>query len=207
MVREKGYFPNYLMNDPQQERRNRRDRQAQPSSFVASDMHGVAPSVPFLKEHKNSFQRYQKENPQMRIRKDYISEERLRQREERREQMARAHAFYQSRRPYRATEIPSVWNSNPRAEAKGELDYRTIKEQLRIADDDLILIDLDPPTETKEVEKKIPASNKKTNKALHRSLGLIMEQEQTNLWSNRKNVPKKPVVSGVKSFFDEMNGN
>ena len=47
--------------------------------------------------------------------------------------------------------------------------------------------------------------NKKANKALHRSLGLIMEQEKAHTWTQNERVPQTPTVNGVKSFFDELN--
>ena len=65
----------------------------------------------------------------------------------------------------------------------------------------MILIDLHPST---EIEKK-STINKKTNKALHRSLGLIMEQEKAHTWTQNERIPQTPVANGVKSFFDEMN--
>lgn len=199
MPKGKGTFPNYLLNTSNNDETEKSERQSQPTTFVASDMHGATPSVPFLKEHKHSFQRYQKENPEAKIQKDYISEERMRQREENREKAAQVFSFYKSRRPFRASEMPSIWNANPREE-KGEIDYSEIKEQLYVNDAHLILIDLNPST---EVEKKA-TSSRKSNKALHRSLGLIMEQEQAHTWSQNEVVQQTPLVNGVKSFFDEM---
>lgn len=199
MVKGKGDFPNYLMNTSGNDETEAGGRQAHSSSFVAADMHGATPSVPFLREHKESFQRYQKENPEMRIRKDYVSEERVRLREERREKTTQSQTFYKSRRPFRATEIPSIWNANVREE-KRTIDYEELKEQLHVDTADLILLDLNPPTEVKK--KPIPRKEK-ANKALHRSLGLIMEQEQAHTWTKPKAVPVQTVTSGVKSFFDE----
>ncbi|MGP6146840.1 hypothetical protein [Jeotgalibaca sp. A122] len=203
MVKNKGKFPNYLMNTPDNKEPEKGGLQKQPSSFVASGMHSVTPSVPFLREHKNSFQRHQKENPDMQIRKELASQERIRQREERREKTKQSYAYYKSRRPFRASELPSIWNANSREEKRG-IDYGEIKEQLYVAPDDLILIDLYPPRET---EKRPATVNKRTNKALHRSLGLIMEQEQARTWTQRQVVQKPSVTNGVKSFFDEMNEN
>ena len=200
MIKGKGSFPNYLLNTSEDAEAEKSGRQSQTTLFVASDMHGATPSVPFLREHKHSFQRYQKENPEARIRKDYISEERIRQREEQREKVAQTHSFYKSRRPFRASEIPSIWGASPREE-KDKLDYSEIRKQLHVNDADLILVDLNPSTE----DEKKSTINKKTNKALHRSLGLIMEQEKAHTWTHNERVPQTPIVNGVKSFFDEMN--
>lgn len=201
MIKGKGTFPNYLLNTSAHDEKEteKSERQSQHTTFVASDMHGATPSVPFLREHKHSFQRYQKENPEAKIRKDYISEERKRQREENSEKASQVFSFYKSRRPFRASEIPSIWNTNPRDE-KGSTDYSRIKEQLYVNDADLILVDLNLSTDH---EKKSTVS-RKTNKALHRSLGLIMEQEQAHSWSQREIVQQTPISNGVKSFFDEM---
>lgn len=203
MVKEKGTFPNYLLTTSEKNKTEKSGHQSQPSSFIASGMHGATPSVPFLREHKNSFQRHQKENPQMRIRKDFVSEERLRIQEERREQSQQSYSFYKSRRPFRSAEIPSIWRSRNNNEEKHEINYDDIKEQLFVNTADLILIDLNPPSEP--TKKTTKTENKKTNKALHRSLGLIMEQEQAHTRLQRNTIPDKASVNGVKSFFDEMN--
>lgn len=132
-------------------------------------------------------------------------------REERTRNSLPVFAQHKSRRPFRPTRLPSTWRKRDEEEER-EYDFPRLKTELRIANRDLILLDLNPPVEEERASRRssrnqlsgsIQPSRNRPKRALHRSLSGIMEQErvqdsrkQDSLRLRRKN------QEGYSSYFE-----
>lgn len=208
-------FPNYLITQTDNDQNKEVKETKQADSFIAESMLDATPTIPFLRQSKDSFNDHlfeQKEEEKV-VQKDYFVEEKKRfEKEKRTQASATSFSLYKSRRPFKPTEVPSLWNSlTYRTETDDKQDYSRLKKELQVADDDLILVDLNPkkqlpPSQTskplvqEEVEAELP---NKAKKALNRSLLGIMEEEGLANQALANNArPAKPNHSGFHSFFE-----
>lgn len=200
-------FPNYLVSKQVGEKQTVKDETTQSSSFIADGLLDATPSVPFLRNGKDLFADHHRDTKQEeQAQKDYFAEEKKRFNKEKWVQKkSQTFSLYKSRRPFKPTEVPSLWNSLSYKEEKAStINYQQIKEELTIPNEDLILLDLNPPKD-EEIKKAASEGNPttKTKKALHRSLSGIMEQER--IQNNRQSEtirPDKPNYNGFNSFFE-----
>lgn len=209
---ETNSFPNYLVNKQEKERTNTEKKQeGTPSPFIADQLLDTRPGVPFLQQNKDAFHQH-RESQKTTYRKNYFAEEKRRFNEEKRREKNSdlpSYALYKSRRPFRATEIPSLWSSLPKR-TDAAIHYEKLKEELFVPTEDLILLDLHPPEDiedegnTHEKDERAVELPPKTKKALNRSLLGIMEQEkyQQSAWKNGDARPQKPSSTGYSSYFD-----
>ena len=201
-------FPNYLVSETDESAQSEQ-RTAPTSSFIAKEMLNTKPSVPFLHQNQGVLQNHQDTKPETIAEKDYFVREQRRFNKEKRvlreqQRWQLNGTFYQSRRPFRPTEFPSLWNQLPERKVEKPTNYKALKRALLIPSDQLILIDKNPPKD--DVPKKEATTEKSAppKKALHRSLKGIMEQEKLqNTWSTPSSLPKKTPPSGFRSYFKE----
>ena len=208
-------FPNYLITQTDHDQNKEVKEKKQADSFIAEGMLDATPTIPFLRESKYSFNDdpFDKKEEEKVVQKDYFVEEKKRFEKEKRTQAnGPSFSLYKSRRPFKPTEVPSLWNSlTYRTETDDKQDYSRLKKELQVADEDLILVDLNPkqagqppqiskPLVQEEVEAELP---NKTKKALNRSLLGIMEEEGLANQALANNArPAKPNHSGFHSFFE-----
>ena len=131
-------------------------KETKESPFVADETLEMTPSVPYLNKSSKFDRSGQLETEHNR---------RLN------------HSSYKSRRPFKPTETPSLWQQQKNASLKADnVNFQQIKEALYVSDDELILIDTNPPKITTAATKETKKTFK--NRALNRSLKGIMEQEK-----------------------------
>lgn len=159
-------FPNYLKGEQKMDEPHLK-KEIKESTFVADEKLDTTPSVPFLQDASKLNRREQHELENNR-RLNY--------------------SLYRSRRPFKPTEVPSLWQPKERATVKTDkVNFQRIKEDLYVSDEELILIDTNPPEMTPvSQETKKTLKDNTTNKALNRSLKGIMEQEKLQKpWENK----------------------
>lgn len=133
MVHKRGTFPNYLQKKHDEDIKMR-DKEHEPhaSAFSAGKLHNTEPSVPFLQQQKDDSKR-----PQL-----HHTEENNRFRRQSTPLSRQTFSFYKSRRPFKPTDYPSVWDTLREEEKQAQaINYGRIKEQLSVSAEDLILIE------------------------------------------------------------------
>lgn len=198
-------FPNYLLTKSDETTENRAPKS---SSFVADEILDTTPSVPFLRQNKAGLRQPVAKETGSGVEKSYFIKEQKRFNKEKQAYQEQQNwklngTFYQSRRPFKQTEFPSLWSTYDAKKKDQPIDYQTLKSELYVPTEDLILIDLNPPSEEPAAQVTESVKRPAPKKALHRSLLGIMEQEQLqNNWENRSKRPEKPDSNGYRSYFD-----
>lgn len=140
-------FPNYLVSDYEDENdTNKKEvNQSEPNSpFIAEDRLDATSAVPFIERNQESFsqRRVQEHAPQS----SHFTEGKRRVDVEKRD--SKSYSFYRSRRPFKLTEVPSLWNVD--FEKKNHtVDYQKIKQELYVPTEELILIEMSPDAKMK----------------------------------------------------------
>lgn len=200
-------FPNYLIQRPTLKNQEERHHS---TAFNGKEARTGNGQVPFLERKPEAGQQRSKtaENPASRAGQRGMPSPK---KEERTRSSLPVFAQHKSRRPFRPTRLPSTWRKREEQDEQ-EYDFSLLKKELRIAERDLILIDLTPPDEPEPTgqrggENDLPAANpllrKRPNRALHRSLSGIMEQERVQESRKRDGLRlKRRNEHGYSSYFE-----
>lgn len=200
-------FPNYLLQ--RTDGRQQEERKV-PAAFQRKDTRATGNHVPFLESRPNAYRQHQDAVAGEKTRSAQ-SEERMIKREERIRSSLPLYARHKSRRPFRPTELPSLWRKQEEAPQR-DYDMPALKAAMRLLDRDLILLDLNPVPEGEVASDKgkkaalpgtIGTLKSRPNRALHRSLSGIMEQERVHESRKRERLHlKRNNPDGFSSYFE-----
>lgn len=135
-------FPNYLVSDSEEKNDSsyKEINQSEPNSpFIAETVLDATSAVPFIQQNQKSFsqRRVQKHLPKS----SHFTEGKRHADMKKRD--SKSYSYYRSRRPFKVTEVPSLWKTDFVEREKDAVDYQTIKQELMVSTEELILLEKD----------------------------------------------------------------
>lgn len=136
-------FPNYLINELEEKNNSSPNQvnQSEPNSpFIAENVRNANSAVPFIQQNQKSFSQHREQNqlPQS----SHFTEGKRHTNMEKRD--SKSYAYYRSRRPFKVTEVPSLWKTDFVDKENKLIDYQKIKQELTVSLEELILLEDDP---------------------------------------------------------------
>ncbi|UJF15180.1 hypothetical protein LZ578_09290 [Jeotgalibaca sp. MA1X17-3] len=140
-------FPNYLVSDSEETNDPfpNEVNQSEPNSpFIAESVLDATSAVPFIQHNQKRFSQHQEKNE--RPKSSHFTEGKRRADMEKRD--SKSYSYYRSRRPFKVTEVPSLWKTDFVERKKQVVDYEKIKQELMVPTEELIFLE-NTPVETR----------------------------------------------------------